>query len=254
MKMRIFITAAYIAAIFMLPVFSLTARAEPDELPAPEVVDIITEILPVLPDGLVSTEVSIPTDEPYIPVTDIEIQPPRPFTPSGTGTVVNNATDGDGKEFYTITTPDGHVFYLVIDRQRNTENVYFLNAVTVVDLMSLAEIPVQPAPTPVMAEPVHVSNVPEPEPTPAPPSEPDNGNAGMIVLIVAVIVIGGGAGWYFKIYRPKQQGAGREEEYEPPAPNYDEDFSDDWEDGQADADYETQWSDYDDTNEDEEEE
>lgn len=90
---------------------------------------------------------------------------PNPFTPDGTGTVVDNATDQDGKEFFTITTAEEAVFYLVIDRQRETENVYFLNAVTVADLMALA-----------------------------------------------VVVIGGGAGWYFKIYRPKHQKAAEPEE------------------------------------------
>lgn len=47
----------------------------------------------------------------------------NPFTPNGTGTVVDNATDEDGKEFYTIQTADENVFYLVIDKQRGTENV-----------------------------------------------------------------------------------------------------------------------------------
>jgi hypothetical protein len=61
------------------------------------------------------------------------------FTPAGTGTVVNTATDKDGKEFYTITTPDKNVFYLVIDRQRDGDNVHFLNAVTEKDLLALAE-------------------------------------------------------------------------------------------------------------------
>ena len=63
----------------------------------------------------------------------------KPFTTDGTGTVVDNATDEDGKEFFTITTPSENVFYLVIDRQRTEENVYFLNAVTEKDLLALAE-------------------------------------------------------------------------------------------------------------------
>lgn len=63
----------------------------------------------------------------------------KPFTPDGTGTVVDNATDKDGKEFFTITTPNENVFYLIIDRQRTEENVYFLNAVTEKDLLALAE-------------------------------------------------------------------------------------------------------------------
>ena len=61
---------------------------------------------------------------------------PNPFTPDGTGTVVDKATDKDGKEFYTITTPDENIFFLVIDNQKSSENVYFLNAVTETDLPS----------------------------------------------------------------------------------------------------------------------
>ena len=135
---------------------------------------------------------------------------PNPFTPDGTGTVVDNTTDQDGKEFFTITTAEEAVFYLVIDRQRETENVYFLNAVTVADLMALAESsgePAAPEPPP----------EPEPEPTTTPEPEPvpeKKGGAGPLLLALAVVVIGGGAGWYFKIYRPKlQKGAEPEEDY-----------------------------------------
>lgn len=130
------------------------------------------------------------------------------FTPSGTGTVVDNATDEDGKEFYTIITPAENVFYLIIDRQRGTENVYFLNAVTEADLLALAEMPeetVTPAPEP---EPD-----PDPAPTPEPTPEPETkSNAGTLLLVAAVVLIGGGAAWYFKIYRPKQQRAAEPEE------------------------------------------
>ena len=133
---------------------------------------------------------------------------PNPFTPDGTGTVVDNATDQDGKEFFTITTAEEAVFYLVIDRQRETENVYFLNAVTVADLMALAESSGEPAaPEPPLE--------PEPEPTPTPEPEPvpeKKGGAGPLLLALAVVVIGGGAGWYFKIYRPKHQKAAELEE------------------------------------------
>lgn len=150
---------------------------------------------------------------------------PNPFTPDGTGTVVDNATDQDGKEFFTITTAEEAVFYLVIDRQRETENVYFLNAVTVADLMALAESsgePAAPEPTP---EPD-----PEPDPTPEPVPE-KKGGAGPLLLALAVVVIGGGAGWYFKIYRPKHQKAAEPEE----------DYGDDPYDGPEDYDGEAPW-------------
>ena len=87
--------------------------------------------------------------EPVDPLPVEQPQEPKPFTPEGTGTVLDNATDQDGKEFFTITTADEAVFYLVIDRQRGAENVYFLNAVTVSDLMALAELGQEPeAPPP----------------------------------------------------------------------------------------------------------
>ena len=152
---------------------------------------------------------------------------PNPFTPDGTGTVVDNATDQDGKEFFTITTAEEAVFYLVIDRQRETENVYFLNAVTVADLMALAESsgePAAPEPPP----------EPEPEPTTTPEPEPvpeKKGGAGPLLLALAVVVIGGGAGWYFKIYRPKLQKAAEPEE----------DYGGDPYDGPEDYDGETPW-------------
>ena len=148
---------------------------------------------------------------------------PNPFTPDGTGTVVDNATDQDGKEFFTITTAEEAVFYLVIDRQRETENVYFLNAVTVADLMALAESSGEPA-------------APEPPPEPDPTQEPEpvpekKGGAGPLLLALAVVVIGGGAGWYFKIYRPKHQKAAEPEE----------DYGGDPYDGPEDYDGEAPW-------------
>ena len=152
---------------------------------------------------------------------------PNPFTPDGTGTVVDNATDQDGKEFFTITTAEEAVFYLVIDRQRETENVYFLNAVTVADLMALAESsgePAAPEPPP----------EPEPEPTTTPEPEPvpeKKGGAGPLLLALTVVVIGGGAGWYFKIYRPKLQKAAEPEE----------DYGGDPYDGPEDYDGEAPW-------------
>ena len=152
---------------------------------------------------------------------------PNPFTPDGTGTVVDNTTDQDGKEFFTITTAEEAVFYLVIDRQRETENVYFLNAVTVADLMALAESSGEPAaPEPPLE--------PEPEPTTTPEPEPEpekKGGAGPLLLALAVVVIGGGAGWYFKIYRPKLQKAAEPEE----------DYGGDPYDGPEDYDGEAPW-------------
>ena len=141
----------------------------------------------------------------------------NPFTPGGTGSVLDNATDGDGKEFFTVETPEGNIFYLIVDRQRTTENVYLLNAVTESDLMALAEPgdgttanQAQPIVTPTPPAPTETETEP---PTPPAP-EKSGGNTGTIAIVIIAVVAVGGAGYYFKIVRPKQQGAGGYDDYD----------------------------------------
>ena len=158
---------------------------------------------------------------------------PNPFTPAGTGTVIDNATDEDGKEFYTIMTPSENVFYLIIDKQREQENVYFLNAVTEKDLLALAE---KSEETEEPAEPATPATSVTPEPTPEPAPEPEKGGNGMMIVVVLVLLAGGGAGYYFKVYRPKQERADNAEddysEYE------DDPYADQEDEGETGADSE----------------
>ena len=147
--------------------------------------------------------------------TESQPETQNPFSTDGTGTVVDNATDEDGKEFYTITTPDENIFYLVIDKQKTTDNVYFLNAVTEADLLPLAEKSGEETETPA-PEP---EPEPEPEPTETPeevtepePDAPDS-NLPAILLVGAVALIGSGAGYYLKIYKPKHQAPDLEDDY-----------------------------------------
>ena len=83
-----------------------------------------------------------------------------------------------------------------------------------------------------MTECAGVEQKPEPEPEPVaePDAEPDaepepeteKGNAGMLLLVLAVAVLGGGAAFYFKVYRPKQQAATEpEEDYSEELEDYD---------------------------------
>jgi len=139
------------------------------------------------------------------------ISPSNPFTPPGTGTVVDAATDGDGKEFFTIMTEDGNVFFLIIDHQRSVNNVYFLSTVTEEDLLSLAQQggrpgsgnsdiisarpPIEP-PEPGVQDPPEAPAEPEPE-------QPTRGNGRLIPVLVAVVGAGGAA-YYFKIIKGKK--------------------------------------------------
>ena len=162
---------------------------------------------------IVITSESLDTDEP-----SVSAIPPggNPFTPDGTGTVIDNAHDGDGKEFFTIGTEDGNIFYLIIDRHRTTDNVYFLNAVTEEDLISLAQRSgreissggdtdgsISVIPTPEQPEsPPTTTPEPEVEPPVLPP--PDDNNSSMIIFVIIAAAAAGGAGYYFKIVKGRK--------------------------------------------------
>lgn len=157
----------------------------------------------------------------------------KPLTPDGTGTVVDNVTDGDGKEFFTITTEDGNVFYMIIDRQRTTDNVYLLNAVTEDDLAALAAKNNKKSTSALPTEESTTQTViPSTTETPAqnPKPSPNNGgisNGTVIFIIVAAAAVGI-AGYYFKILRPRKQAGDAEDEGE-------DDFEDnDYGDGDGD--------------------
>lgn len=125
-----------LTALFMLIAvfsFSLTVFAVPveDETTAPA-----APVAPVEETPQTVTPAAEPTVAPVAPVPTLS---PNALTPDGQASILNYyQSDSDDKEFYTITTPAGNVFYLVIDGARGYENVYFLNAVTESDLMALA--------------------------------------------------------------------------------------------------------------------
>ncbi len=122
---------------------------------------------------------------------------------------MDNVTEADGKEFFTVETADGNIFYLIVDRQRDADNVYLLNAVTENDLASLAKpgdglsvSAVEPA---VPSAPVTPDNT-ESEPSPAPEAEKSGGNTGTLAFVGIAVLIIGGAAYYFKFVRPKKNG------------------------------------------------
>ncbi len=61
-----------------------------------------------------------------------------PLSFDGTGTIVDNVQQGS-KQFYTISTDAGNVFYLIIDLDKDSNNVYFLDTTKERDLVALAE-------------------------------------------------------------------------------------------------------------------
>ena len=192
MKIRALL-AVVIAVIFLCAV-PVTASASIEEVPAPTV-----EVTPT------------PTPEPTPAPTPVPTpKPANPLTVDGTGTVLDTATEEDGKSFYTITTEAGNVFFLIIDHQKEEENVYFLNAVTEADLMALAE---KSENSNSGSESVIPTPVPTPEPTPTPPESPppapvpdkDSGSGTSFLFLLFAAVAVGAVGWYFKIYIPSQE-------------------------------------------------
>ena len=175
----------------------------------------------------------------YTPVREPEtvIEPGQSFTEEGNFTTRDLLYDEHtNKQFITVQTRDGNTFYIVIDYDKPVDEdgeqyeTYFFSMVDEADLLAAAEAAGVKLPAcectdkcvagsinmncPVcatnMTECVGVEAKPvedtEPvvDPEPEQPEDTD-GNTGAILFILAIAVVGGGAGWYCKVYRPKQQ-------------------------------------------------
>lgn len=165
------------------------------------------------------------------------------FTPTGNMTLIDDffqieaeATENSpqrDKQFITLESKNGNVFYLVIDRNGDEENVYFMNLVDEADLMALIEANEDDTQAPVcsctekcaigaiktdceicrtnMSECVGKEPVIEPEPTEPVEDEPVEEEPSvnfMPVLILLIAGAGGGAFYWFKIRKPKEKTAG----------------------------------------------
>jgi hypothetical protein len=61
-----------------------------------------------------------------------------PLTPDGNLTIIDDILI-ENKQFITVHSRSGAEFYIVIDRSRDSDNVYFLNQVDDIDLFALLE-------------------------------------------------------------------------------------------------------------------
>ena len=169
------------------------------------------------------------------------------------------------KQFITVQTAGGNTFYIVIDYDKPVDEegeqyeTYFLSMTDEADLLAAAEAAGGGTGRLLLpgkmrggsrqyglsglfsqynrvrgVEPEPAETVETEEPAPGRLEPETGGNMGMLLLVLAVAGIGGGAGWYFKIYRPKHQKAAEpEEDYGGELEDYDgaEPYGDEEEDG-----------------------
>ena len=150
------------------------------------------------------------------------------LTPDGNLSLIDDigSSTRSGKQFITVETKNGNMFYLIIDRDdEGEETVHFLNQVDEADLLSLMGDDAPAAEMPAVCNckekcaagavnmncPVCKNNlsecngkevVAEPEPEPEQPEKKSSG--GLLVIVLLLALAGGGAFAYVKFIKPKQ--------------------------------------------------
>jgi len=158
--------------------------------------------------------------------------PPSPLTPDGNLELVDDVKQAsDGKQFITVQSKNDNTFYIVIDRDKENDNVYFMNLVDEADLMALmqdGEVTVKctcknrcEAGNVDTTCPVCRTNLTEctgtvqekpaettqPEPTEEPEPDNEKGSSAPMLLIVLVIGLGAGGAVYFLKFKKQKPDA-----------------------------------------------
>ena len=177
---------------------------------ATDVPATVTET-PVYQTGVPYTQTAEPT--PVVETEYITIGPGMPYLADGNGHTLDVLySAATNKQFITMQTKSGNVFYLVIDYDKPIDEdaemyeTYFLNLVDERDLMALMSEEEMPTATPqviyVTPEPT-MEPAPTPVPTPVPaetdpPAEkPEKNQITGILALVLILAVGGGPAFYF---------------------------------------------------------
>ena len=125
-----------------------------------------------------------------------------------TENITKTGSEG-GKEFFTISTKSGKIFYLIIDNEKSQDNVYFLTEASERDLMNftLSDTVTLPEVNTVYAEPEKKEPVKEEQADNQKEEEkevemPEDKSPLGSYLLIGLLAVGvGAAGYYFKIGR-----------------------------------------------------
>lgn len=159
-----------------------------------------------------------------------------PLTPDGNMSLVDNVK-GDAakdKEFIIVKSRGGNYFYIVIDHAAQGENtVHFLNQVDEKDLLSIIDEKDSLSAKPELPK-EEEKKEPEVEKEKLEEKPEKKNPTGMIVLsLILILGLAGGAFYYFKIIKPKQNVKGATELDEFDFEDYEDEFTDeDNEDGE----------------------
>ena len=150
------------------------------------------------------------------------------LTPDGNLSLIDDigSPTTSGKQFITVETKNGNVFYLIIDRDdEGEETVHFLNQVDEADLLTLMGDDAPATETPAVCNckekcaagavntncPVCKNNLSEcsgkevvAEPEPEPEQLEKKSSGGLLVVVLLLVLAGGGAFAYVKFIKPKQ--------------------------------------------------
>lgn len=148
--------------------------------------------------------------------TETVIEDNRTLTPKGNAQLVDDVSDNENLQFITVTARDGNVFYFVIDKGAQSENVYFLNTVDESDLEALVEkSDKKPTAT---AKPEQTENTAETDSTEndtkdkkdktekseQPEQKQQKNNSGLFIVLALAAAAGVG-GYYYKVILPKKK-------------------------------------------------
>lgn len=227
-----------------------------------------------------SGNTSVPSSIDSITVSKVDVDIPNTgdtskFTPNGNMTLIDDLLQMGGyitsseedeeiksKQFLTVTSKNGNTFYIVIDRDGDKENVYFLNKVDEADLMALindgeieevtcsckdkckdgkvnteCELCKVNLAQCAVAETTTEQTTEDTTSTEEEPDEKESNGKGGIILLVVVALAGGG----FALYYFKFKKGGK------PAPTVSEPDTDDDFDGGYEEEYEIDEADDDET-------